>query len=228
MTIKSKPTRHSKILLAILLLLIYTQYIWANDGAPGRIMRPTMVALHIHEQILDQRFVPKLLAHLQNTLAPPIVTISSKTDLKPFRPRFGRMDARPLLDALIGSIEWRRDRTDVHFVVIPDDIQLKPARFNFAASAGDTGTSFHLSVVSVARLQELTDGGRVDRNPDRTAQRLFKLIAKNTARLMGYTSSNACLFAFPSSAIDLDATPENFCEPDLSALASAGIARLPQ
>ena len=76
--------------------------------------------------------------------------------------------------------------------------------------------------------QQLTDGGRVDRDPDRTAQRAFKLIAKNTARLMGYASSDACLFAFPRSLSELDATPENFCEPDLSALVAAGIARSPQ
>ncbi|HAY11192.1 MAG TPA: hypothetical protein DCY18_14900 [Thauera sp.] len=186
------------------------------------------MAIHIHEEIADQRFVPKLVARLQDTLAPPIVTIPTKMDLEPFRPMFGLMDARPLLDALIGGIDWRRDGTVVRFVVIADDIQLKPARFNFAASAGDTSTPFHLSIVSLARLQQLTDGGRVDRDPDRTAQRVFKLIAKNTARLMGYASSDACLFAFPRSISELDATPENFCEPDLSALVAAGIARSPQ
>lgn len=210
------------------LSLLVTGSSLANDFASGRTLRPTAVALHIHEEIADQRFVPKLVTRLQGSLAPPIVTIPIKMDLEPFRPAFGLLDARPLLDALIGSIDWRRNGTIVRFVVISDDMQLKPARFNFAASAGDTGTPFHLSIVSLARLQQLTDGGRVDSDPDRTAQRVFKLIAKNTARLMGYTSSNACIFAFPRSISELDATPENFCEPDLAALVAAGIARSPQ
>ena len=63
---------------------------------------------------------------------------------------------------------------------------------------------------------------------DRTAQRVFKLIAKDTARLMVYASSDACLFAFHRSIAELDATPDSFCEPDLSALVAAGIARSPR
>lgn len=34
-----------------------------------------------------------------------------------------------------------------------------------------------------------------------------------------------CIFAFPYSRDELDALPEGFCEPDLSALVAAGIAR---
>ena len=225
---KSKPTRYKQLVMGMLLSLLATSPSLANDRAAGRTLRPTAVAIHIHEEIADQRFVPKLVTRLQGSLAPPVVSIPTKMDLEPFRPTFGLMDARPLLDALIGGIDWRRDGTVVRFVVIADDMQLKPARFNFTASAGDTSTSFHLSIVSLARLQQLADGGRVDRDPDRTAQRVFKLIAKNTARLMGYASSDACLFAFPRSLSELDATPENFCEPDLSALVVAGIARSPQ
>ena len=223
-----KPTRYNRLVMGMMLSFLATGHSQANDHAAGRTLRPTAVALHIHEEIADQRFVPKLVARLQGSLAPPIVKIPTKMDLAPFRPTLGLMDARPLLDALIGSIDWRGDGTVVRVVVIADDMQLKPARFNFAASAGDTSTPFHLSIVSLARLQQLTDRGRVDRDPDRTAQRAFKLIAKNTARLMGYASSDACLFAFPRSLSELDATPENFCEPDLSALVAAGIARSPQ
>ena len=162
---KSKPTRYKQLVMGMLLSLLATSPSLANDRAAGRTLRPTAVAIHIHEEIADQRFVPKLVARLQDTLAPPIVTIPTKMDLEPFRPTLGLMDARPLLDALIGGIDWRRDGTVVRFVVIADDMQLKPARFNFTASAGDTSTSFHLSIVSLARLQQLADGGRVDRDP---------------------------------------------------------------
>ena len=131
---KSKPTRYKQLVMGMLLSLLATSPSLANDRAAGRTLRPTAVAIHIHEEIADQRFVPKLVARLQDTLAPPIVTIPTKMDLEPFRPTLGLMDARPLLDALIGGIDWRRDGTVVRFVVIADDMQLKPARFNFAAS----------------------------------------------------------------------------------------------
>ena len=95
----------------------------ANDHAAGRTLRPTAVAIHIHEEIADQRFVPKLVAPAKDILAPPIVATIPTRWISPFRPTLGLMDARPLLDALIGGIDWRRDGTIVRFVVIADDIQ---------------------------------------------------------------------------------------------------------
>lgn len=228
MSKKSRPTSGTRLVMGLFLLLFAVGVGVARGEAGGQVLRPTGIFIHIHDEIPDQRFVPKLMARLQGTLAPPIETIQTQIDLEPFRPAFGLMDARPLLAALIGNIDWQKDGKLVRFVVIADDMQLKPARFNFAASAGDASTPYHLSIVSLARLQELAGSERIDRDPDRTAQRVFKLIAKNTARLMGYASSDACLFAFPRNISELDATPESFCEPDLSALVAAGIARLPK
>ncbi|HND14858.1 MAG TPA: hypothetical protein PLN78_07760, partial [Pseudomonadales bacterium] len=171
-----------------MLLLLIAGTSLANESVPGPILRPAAVILHIHDEISDQRFVERLVALLQSNLAPPITASPVRMDLERFRLRFGIMDANPLLGALIGGIDWQRDRNVVHFVLIPDDMRLQPARFNFAASAGDAGTPFHLSIVSLARLQQLSGDGRVDSNPSRTAVRAFKLIAKNTARLMGYAS----------------------------------------
>ena len=213
---------------AVLLLLLIAGTSLANESVPGPILRPAAVILHIHDEISDQRFVERLVALLQSNLAPPITASPVRMDLERFRLRFGIMDANPLLGTLISGIDWQRDRNVVHFVLIPDDMRLQPARFNFAASAGDAGTPFHLSIVSLARLQQLSGDGRVDSNPSRTAVRAFKLIAKNTARLMGYASSDRCLFAFARSIAELDATAESFCEPDLSTLVAAGIARVPQ
>lgn len=213
---------------AVLLLLLMAGTGLANESVPGPILRPAAVILHIHDEITDQRFVERLVALLQLNLAPPITASPLRMDLERFRPRFGIMDANPLLGALIGGIDWQRDRNVVHIVVIADDMRLEPARFNFAASAGDASTPFHLSIVSLARLQQLSGGVRADSNPSRTAVRVFKLVAKNTARLMGYASSDRCLFAFPRSIAELDATAENFCEPDLARLVAAGIAREPR
>lgn len=198
---------------------------YAASDAPGRLLQPAAVVIHVHDEITDQRFVPLLVARLARTLAPAIRTSAAKIDLAPFRLWIGAIDAHALLDAFAGRFDWQRDPAAIQIVIIDDDIRLKPSRFSFAASAGDAGTPFHLSIVSLARLQRLAGDGRRDSNPDRTAERAFKLIAKNVARLSGYGGSTLCLFAFPRSLAELDATPESFCEPDLAALVAAGIAR---
>jgi hypothetical protein len=54
------------------------------------------------------------------------------------------------------------------------------------------------------------------------------MIVKNVARVAGYGGSGLCLLGFPRSLAELDALPQSFCEPDLSALTTAGVLRAPQ
>lgn len=107
-------------------------------------------------------------------------------------------------------------------------MRLPPARYNFAAATGSIDTEYHVIVVSLDRLQDIGLLSGTDHNPERTAVRALKMIAKNVARVAGFGSSELCLFSFPASLDQLDAMPESFCEPDLSVLVDAGIARRPQ
>jgi predicted Zn-dependent protease len=198
----------------------------ASPGA-GPLLPPSQVIVQVHEAVADQRFVPLLAGRLRQALAMPVQVGEFHTDLRAFRPTpawWAPMDATPLLDALIRAHDWRSPQAATRVFIIADDIRLKPANFNFAVSAGGPGTAYHVSVVSLARLQVL-ERDTIDRAPELTAERTFKLIAKNVARLAGYGASRQCLFGFPSTVSELDALPESFCEPDLSALIAAGIAR---
>lgn len=80
--------------------------------------------------------------------------------------------------------------------------------------------------MSLHRLQQVGLLDRAtDKNPARTAERVFKLVLKNVARVSGYAGSSLCVFGFPQSVDEPDALPEGFCEPDRTRRVNAGIAR---
>lgn len=162
---------------------------------------------------------------LRKRLAPPIMIQPVTFDLSALR-GFGKLDAQQLIAGLVAGTNWNQNKGVIHVFIIKDDMRLAPARFNYAVSAGSAHTPHHVIVVSLARLQatKVFDSA-ADSNPTRTATRAFKMIAKNTAKVAGYASSNACLFAFPRNLAELDAMPEGFCEPDVSLLNMAGIVR---
>ena len=126
---------------------------------------------------------------------------------------------------MIRSVDWGQNAGTIQVLLVPDDIRLRPARYSFAASNGTAASPHHVIVVSLARLQDRGFGEAADQHPGRTAERVQKLVAKNAAKVAGYGGSTQCIFAFPRNRDELDALPEGFCEPDLSALVEAGIAR---
>lgn len=192
------------------------------------VVAPAAVRVEVHADVQDQRFVPLLVEHLARILAPPIEQGHFELDLAPFEsplPKVFPANAQPLLIRIAEGVLARGAQAKTHVIVIEGDIRLPPARFNLAASMGSPQAPARITIVSLARLRSLSADGR-DPKPALTAQRVFKLTAKNVARLAGYPGeAGRCLFAFPSNAADLDATPESFCEPDLGVLVRAGIAR---
>jgi len=189
------------------------------------LMRPRALVLHVHADIRDQGFLPDLIRRLERTLAPPIFTLPTRFDLGLLRAQGHPLDAAVLVDHLIRSVDWGHNAGTIQVLLIPDDLRLRPARYNFAASNGTAASPYHVIVVSLARLQDRGLWSGDDRHPGRTAERVQKLVAKNAAKVAGYGGSTRCIFSFPRNRDELDALPEGFCEPDLSALVAAGIAR---
>ena len=162
---------------------------------------------------------------LRKRLAPPVTIQPAAFDFSALS-GFGKLDAQRLIEGLVAGTNWNQNRGVIHVFLIKDDMRLAPARFNYTVSVGSAHTPHHVIVVSLARLQETRFfDSRVDTNPARTAMRAFKMIAKNTAKIAGYSGSNACLFSFPRNLAELDAMPEGFCEPDISLLNKAGVTR---
>jgi len=194
-------------------------------AAENALMRPRAVVLHVHAAIEDQRFLPALTSRLEKGLAPAVYTLPTQIDLAPLRPTLGKLDAAPLVEYLIEGFDWTYHASTVQVLLIRDDMRLQPANFNFAVSNGTPATPHHVIVVSLARLQNRAMTDAEDKNPELTAERVAKMILKNVARVSGYARSDRCVFAFPRNLAELDAAPAGYCEPDLSVLIAAGIAR---
>lgn len=191
---------------------------------------PAGIVLHVSPAITDQRFLPPLLAELGRTLVPPARAVDATYDPTALRSMFGAMDGAVLAQAFGASIDWERAGRDMQVLLVADDIRLPPARFNFAVSMRHPQVDRRVIVVSLARLADRRRMGggvidRSDRDPSATAERIARMIVKNTARLSGLVDSDRCVMGFPRSRDELDAMPLGFCEPDLSALVRAGIAR---
>lgn len=211
-------------LLGVLIALVPTAQA-AETSAGMQLMRPRAIVLHVHAAIGDQRFLPALTQRLQQALAPSIHVLATDLDLAPLRPTIGTMDAALVVERVVRGLDWNQHAQTVQVLLIADDMRLQPANFNFAVSNGAPSTPHHVIVVSLARLQRGAVVGGEDRDPAITAERVAKMVIKNVARVAGYAHSDRCVFAFPRNLAELDATPAGFCEPDLSILVGAGIAR---
>jgi len=197
----------------------------ADIASAGPLMQPRAVVLHVHADIADQRFIPALTQRLEKGLAPPVRVLATDVDLAPLRPAVGKIDAALLAEYLIRGIDWTSQPQTVQVLLVRDDMRLRPANFNFAVSNGTPATPHHVIVVSLARLQDRAIVGGEDQDPAMTAERVAKMVLKNVARVAGYAHSDRCVFGFPRNLGDLDAMPAGYCEPDLTILISAGIAR---
>ncbi len=190
-------------------------------------MRPTTIVVHLHKSLADTRFVTHLESRLRERLQPAVEVLQSDFDYQPAA-RWEVLDGRRVIEQVGASIHWPSAERKVHVFVLPDDMRLPPARFNFAVSLGTPETPFHIVVISLARLQSFPwFGDRLDRNPRLTAERVLKMLMKNVAKVSGFTGSTLCVFGFPRSVGELDAMPAGYCQPDLTTLVAAGIARAP-
>jgi len=189
------------------------------------IIPPSEIVIHAPRVIVGLDFVPLLDQALVRALQPSIRIVPTNFDYGSLRPRSGPTQADGLLPAFAASLQGPAVANAMHVLLLTDDIQLPPARFNFSISQGSADGRLRIMVVSLARLMAWDLRRNVDPNPRATAARVARLIIKNTARLSGLSDSNRCVMAFPASLTELDAMPESYCEPDLSRLVAAGVAR---
>lgn len=191
----------------------------------SRIVAPSEIVIHVQKDITDLTFLPFVGTRLADALKPPIRMVRTSFDPAPVRPGRGLIDATALLGAFAQTIEPNVVPGSMHVLIVGDDIRLPPARFNFAVSMGGPETSYRLMTISLARLMTWERGRADDLDPEQTALRVARLIIKNTAWLSGLNGSDRCVMAFPNTLRALDEMPTYYCEPDLSALVAAGVAR---
>lgn len=130
--------------------------------------------------------------------------------------------AGQVLDDLVGRLKNADSTVTFQFVLVDADLFDGPYNFLF----GMSDLSESIGVYSTYRL--LPSPGAIKRSdPIQSrgllAERLVKLLSKNTAKMAGLTRSKQCIMRWPNSVGDLDRIPNYFCESDAAALKAAEI-----
>jgi hypothetical protein len=190
----------------------------AAPHVPGEIARPPAVVVLSERALAEADFLPALLARLREALLPPVESVAFDIDYTGMPREGGQLLGDPLLRNLVNGISWTALAGRVPVVLLREPMRNPPARFNFALSAAARDGSWRIVAISLAMLGQA-------KSPEVVAARVARMAVKNVARVCGYAGSDRCVFGFPRSLAELDAMPEGFCEPDLSVLAAAGLAR---
>lgn len=186
---------------------------------------PSRIVVQMHESVIDDRFLAEVTQRLRAMFVATVHVVPAAVAAELMQPgRYGRVNASALLDAMAGSIDWDKDVGAYHVLLIAPEMRLETDRFNFSVSMGGLGTRSRVGVVSVGPLQQL-GSDRLDRAPHRTAARVAKLVARSIVFTSGYLGSGSCLQQLPSSLAVMDALPESYCEPDLTAWTASGLLR---
>jgi predicted Zn-dependent protease len=175
------------------------------------------IVVHLHKGLIDRRFEPVLVERLKASLTPTLFVVENAMDLSLTPHQSGKLDANALIQSIAANLDPVENRGVIHVLLIDEDMKGPAARFNFAFSFGGAEASHRIIVVSLARLHS-------DR-PELEANRVEKLVLKNVARVAGYSGSDLCVFGFARELRELDAMPENYCEPDRANLVQGGLVR---
>lgn len=88
---------------------------------------------------------------------------------------------------------------------------------NGAYLLGWMNYNIYMNAISLARLRH--------EDNHTTTNRLFRLVAKNTAKFLGHKPSGQCFMGYSQDIRTLDNREIRLCEPDLSALKKIGLIR---
>ena len=115
----------------------------------------------------------------------------------------------------------------VQYLLIPFDTKVEAWnwRYAFSTSFGDETTSYHVGVVSTARIVAGNWWLRSPWDHEITATRAYKLILKSIAQTTGHRSTGACILVTSLSLEELDRKSSEFCPNDRAALVAAGILK---
>jgi predicted Zn-dependent protease len=113
------------------------------------------------------------------------------------------------------------------YLLVPFDMKVEAWnwRYAFSTSFGDETTSYHVGVVSTARI---VAGNRWLQSPwdhEITATRAYKLILKSIAQITGHRGTGACILVTSLSLEELDRKSSEFCPDDRAALVAAGVLK---
>lgn len=185
----------------------------------------TKLKIYINSDIADRDFIPFLAQRLEERLRVPIELYNTDIDYtQADRSWRGAYHAESVENLFLqNGVSPEPYATEI--IMIGEDMYMPPDRWNFSTMFWwEEKNKYRTMMVSLHRLVPDQPYYSPTVRAIITADRLYKVIMKNTAFLSG-RETQGCLLQFPRSVPQLDLLPTVFCPEDEKRLAEAGLLR---
>ncbi|WP_091976739.1 MULTISPECIES: hypothetical protein [Bradyrhizobium] len=220
------PLKYGSHYLILFPLLAGTSVALAQEQP--RVVAPADVVLYIQSDLKRTDFVNPLVCALQRVLVAPVSVQALDFPLGPeLRATPTQFEVTKVADRFIQRTASEGSARSFKYLLVPFDLKVEAWnwRYAFSTSFGDEATSYHIGVVSTARI---VAGNRWLPSPwdhEITATRAYKLILKSIVQTTGYRSKGECMLTTSLSLEELDRKSSEFCPDDRAALVTAGILK---
>ncbi len=194
----------------------------------GELIAPAEVVLYIQSDLKRTDFVHPLVCALQRVLTAPVSVQALDLPLGPeLLATPTQFEAAKVADRFIQRTAGEGNAPSFKYLLVPFDLKVEAWnwRYAFSTSFGDETTSYHVGVVSTARITAGNLGPQFPWDREITATRAYKLILKSIARITGHRGTGACILTTPLSLEELDRKSSEFCPGDRAALVTAGVLK---
>jgi predicted Zn-dependent protease len=189
---------------------------------------PAEVVLYIQSGLKRTDFVQPLVCALRRVLTAPVsvqaLDLPLGSELLATPTQF---EATKVADRFIQRTADEGNAPSFKYLLVPFDLKVDAWnwRYAFSTSFGDETTSYHVGVVSTARIAAGNLGPQLPWDREITATRAYKLILKSIARTTGHRGTGACMLRTSLSLEELDRKSSEFCPDDRAALVAAGVLK---
>ena len=208
--------------------------VWLAACPPG-IMRivhaqelsgPSEVVLYIHSEMKRTEFVERLECALRHVLVAPVSPQELKLVLgNDLRASPTQLDAQKVGKAFVQATANEGGPRTFKYLFVPFDLKQGQLPYVWNTSFTSPEISVHIGIMSTARLDPPSPNHPEEQNSSRTTYRMYKLILRSMARLVGLKDPNACVLGRVRTPEELDQQPAEFCPNDRAALVEAGIVK---
>jgi predicted Zn-dependent protease len=208
--------------------------IWLVACSPGTISavqaqeltRPSEVVLYVHSEMKRTEFVDHLECALKHVLVAPVSTQELKLALgDDLRASPTQLDAQKVAKAFTRATANQSGPRTFNYLFLPFDLKLGALPFVYDTSFTSPQVSLHVGIMSTARLDTPNPSYPEEQNSSQTAYRLYKLMMRSLAKLVGFKSSHSCVLSKLRNVAELDRQSTEFCPDDRAALVDAGILK---
>ncbi|HEY2684366.1 MAG TPA: hypothetical protein VGI93_12695 [Steroidobacteraceae bacterium] len=187
---------------------------------------PSQIVLYVHSEMKRTEFVERLECALKHVLVAPVSTQELRLALgSDLRASPTQLDAQKVAKAFVQATANEGGPRTFKYLILPFDLKEAQLPFVWNTSFTSPQIPVHIGIMSTARLDPPSPTHPDEQNSSRTTYRLYKLILRSMARLVGLKDPNSCVLGRVRTVEELDQQPAEFCPNDRAALVEAGIVK---